>query len=186
MAKDRPISSLILAELYESGDRAFVDRLVEQGGNLQPLKGLVERWKKDTSARARRMKLAFVLDGRLTSSHRMPFKRLFKQAWHDRDHALIGAFLCRMDRSIRRRRVRRHRYENGTYLPTEVLRLVRRGPHGTFSTATTHYLRRRAWHSFDGWGSGSRPPTSAPWRRRWSATPTTTSASARTCSTTGA
>src|SRR5687768_117467 len=86
---ERPISPLILAELYESGDGSFVELLIEHRGSFKPLLGLIERWKKDPSPHARRMKLAFALATPVSFDHRLPFKRLFKQAWHDRDHELM-------------------------------------------------------------------------------------------------
>src|SRR5206468_28115 len=109
---ERPISSLILAELYESGDAGFVERLIEHRGSFKPLLGAIERWKKDARPWARQMKLIFVLDERLTTDHRVVIKRVLKQAWHDRDHELMGAMMLRMDRSIRRQRRKQYRYVN--------------------------------------------------------------------------
>ena len=145
---ERPISPLIFAELYDAGAGDFVDRLVQQRGNFKPLLGLIERWKKDPRPWARRMRLAFALDQRLSHHHRVIFKRLLKQAWHDRDHELMGAFMARCDRALRRGRAKRYEYVNRTVETTEFLRLTPRGRHSIFSVATTHYLRRRAWRYF--------------------------------------
>lgn len=148
MPRERPISPLIFTELYESGDGGFVDQILQARGNFQPLVPLVERWKKDSRPWARRLKLSFALDPRLNRQHRVVFKRLFKQAWHDRDHELMGAFMVTLDRALRRRRAKRFRYENRVVETTEILRLSPRGNWGVFSTPTTHYLRRRAWRYF--------------------------------------
>jgi hypothetical protein len=78
----------------------------------------------------------------------LTFKRLFKQAWHDNDHELMAAFLVRLDRSIRRSRSTRYLRINRTYEPYVTLLLKPRGKKIDFSTATTHYLRRRAWRYF--------------------------------------
>ena len=146
---ERPISPLIFAELCESGDgAAFVERVVQHRGDFKALRSLIERWKKDPRPAARAAKLAFTLDPRLAPNHRLVFKRLFKQAWHDRDHELMGAFLVRLDRAVRRRRRRRYEYVGRTLEPVEVLHLSPGGLRSIFSTATTHYLRRRAWRYF--------------------------------------
>jgi len=112
------------------------------------LLGLIERWKKDKSPRARQMRLVFVTSERLTDSHRVIFKRLLKQAWHDQDHELMGAFMAVLDRWIRRRRTVQHRWENRTHYTVEVLRKSPRDNISIFSTPTTTYLRRRAWRYF--------------------------------------
>jgi hypothetical protein len=149
VAEDRPISPLILAEYYDAGDPGvFLQHLLAYRGNWKPLLGIIERWKRDRSPRATKLKLRFALEGKLTPEIRVVFKRLFKQAWHDQDHELMGAFMARLDGALRRSRVKRHRWVNRTVETTEHLRLQRRGAWPVFSTATTHYLRRRAWRYF--------------------------------------
>jgi hypothetical protein len=145
---DRPVSSLVLAELYDSGDARFLDLILQHGGNARPLLGLIEKWKKDSRPWAHRLKMEFLLGGKSPWESRVVFKRLFKQAWADRDHELMGAFMVALDCSIRRKRQKRYRYQRGAIETTEVLRLPA-GPSGNgFSTATRHYLRRRAWRYF--------------------------------------
>jgi hypothetical protein len=148
-APQRPISPLIFAELFEAGEGdEFLERLIAYPGDLKPLLPLVERWKRDPRPWARRTRLAFALDSRPGRQHRPAFKRLFKQAWHARDHELMGAFMARLDRSLRRRRAKQYRYVNRTIETTETLRLAPSGRRSIFSTPTTHYLRRRAWRYF--------------------------------------
>ena len=150
-AGDRPISPLILAELYETGDAAsFVERLIQlpSGANLKPILGVIEKWKKDKSPRARQMKISFITNPQLEEQHRVIFKRLFKQAWHDRDHELMGVLMVVLDRWIRRRRAMEYRYENRVSYAVEVLRVPQRDHISIFSTPTTLYLRRRAWRYF--------------------------------------
>ena len=106
MAGEQNISPLILAELYDASDEAFVERLANFRGNFKPLVGVIEKWKKDKSAWARRMKIRFLTDVELNEQHRLVFKRLFKQAWHDGDHELMGVFMAVLDRAVRRRRNR--------------------------------------------------------------------------------
>lgn len=148
MPAERPISPLILAELYEAGDAAFLEHLLKHRGNFKPLVPLVEKWKKDPRPWARNLKIAFAADAALTTHHRVVFKRLFKQAWHDADHELMGAFLARTDGFVRRRRAKRYVWENRTSYTVEYLRTSSRHSASIFSGPTTHYLRRRAWRYF--------------------------------------
>jgi hypothetical protein len=148
MQGDRPISPLILAELYETRDDSLGSLLASFGRNCKPILGLVERWKKDPSPWARRMKFDFLAKSGDGGGNRLIFKRLFKQAWHDKDHELMAAFLVRLDRAIRRSRATRYLRINRSYEPYVTLLLKPRGKKIDFSTATTHYLRRRAWRYF--------------------------------------
>jgi hypothetical protein len=138
----------VLAELYDSGNASFLDLLLKHQGSFKPYLALIERWKKDSRPWARRLKIEFALDGIVSSDGRVIFKRLFKQAWADRDHELMGAFMIRLDRALRRKRARRYRWVQRTVETEEVLRLPPGGNRLPFSTATTHYLRRRAWRYF--------------------------------------
>lgn len=148
MPADRPVSSLVLAELYDSGDASFVDVILQHRGSFKPLIGLVERWKKDNRPWARQLKIDFLLRRELPYDSRVVFKRLFKQAWADRDHAVMGACMVATDRMLRRRRTRRHQFLQGVVLIEEVLRVPPYSSARLFSTPTTHYLRRRAWRYF--------------------------------------
>jgi hypothetical protein len=144
---DRPVSSLVLAELYDSGDAAFLDLILQHRGSFKPLLGLVEKWKKDQRPWARRLKIQFVFSGEWQGDRRVVFKRLFKQAWADGDHELMGVFLVALDRIIRRKRMKRYRFSAGVIETAEVLRVSPNYWPG-FSTPTKHYLRRRAWRYF--------------------------------------
>ena len=148
MPADRPVSSLVLAELYESGDSAFLDLILQQRGNLKPLLGIIEKWKKDRRPWARAAKIDFLLRSESPWEIRVVFKRLFKQAWADRDDELMVAFMVSLDRSIRRKRSKRYHFVPGTVETVEVLRVPLRRTTSEFSTPTKHYLRRRAWRYF--------------------------------------
>lgn len=150
---ERPISSLILAELYESSDRAFLQQILDYNGNLKPVIGIVEKWKKDNRPFARQLKFDFIASQRVKASHRVIFKRLFKQAWADRDHELMAAFLARLDTMLRRKRRMRYRFSSGLIEQIETLRLAQ-SRNAIFSTPTAHYLRRRAWRYFRRLGFG--------------------------------
>jgi hypothetical protein len=145
---DRPISSLVIAELYDSADDSFLNVVLDYSDNFKPILSLIERWKKDTRPWARKLKFEFLFGKKSPWQCRPVFKRLFKQAWVDRDHELMGAFMVALDCCIRRQRRTRHRYVQRTLETTEYLRLPVY-PRGLgFSTPTKHYLRRRAWRYF--------------------------------------
>jgi hypothetical protein len=145
---ERPISPLILAELYEAGDASFLDKITHHRGGFKPLLPLIEKWKKDRRPWARQMKLRFVSEKQVNDGNRVVFKRLFKQAWHDGDHELMGAFMARVDGMMRRARANKYFFENRQVRTVEVLKAPAR-PHPTgFSAETRHYLRRRAWRYF--------------------------------------
>jgi hypothetical protein len=144
----RPVSSLVVAELYDSSDDSILDIIHDQRGDLKPLLGLIERWKKDSRPWARRLKFEFLLGGKSPWESRVVLKRLFKQAWIDGDHELMGAFLVVLDRSIRRKRAKRYRFSPGVVETSEVLRVPAYPRGNSFSISTKHYLRRRAWRYF--------------------------------------
>jgi hypothetical protein len=139
-------SPLVLAELYDSGDAAFLRPLLAYRGNLAPYQSLIERWKRDRSNWARRTRMDFAL--RRDDAPRLIFKRLFKQAWHDADHELMGAFMLACDRMIRRKRRMSYRFSARLVERIEVLRVTGSAPWQTFSRPTRHYLRRRVWRYF--------------------------------------
>jgi hypothetical protein len=145
---ERPISPLILAELYEAGDDSFLDKMNRHRGSFKPLLPLIEKWKKDHRPWARQMRLRFASEGQLTRDNRVVFKRLFKQAWHDNDHELMGAFMHRVDGMMRRRRAKKYFFENRQVHSVEVLRTATRPGATGFTSQTRHYLRRRAWRYF--------------------------------------
>lgn len=146
MARKGGTSPTIITELYESGDPSFLDRIIEYRANLALLKGLIDRWKKDRSDFARQAKFTFALHH--DEVPRLVFKRLFKQAWHDRDHELMGAFLLACDRVVRRRRRMKYQFSTGLVERVEVLRAPPINDSQSFSLATRVYLRRRAWRYF--------------------------------------
>ena len=148
MPADRPVSLLVLAELYELGDSTFLDLLLQHRGDFRPFLGLIEKWKKDPRPWARRLKIDYLVGGKSPWESRVVFKRLFKQAWADRDHELMGAFMYALDCCIRRRRSKRYRFSTGLIETTEVLRVPAQPQGNGFSTPTKHYLRRRAWRYF--------------------------------------
>jgi hypothetical protein len=145
---DRPISSLVLAELYDSADDSFLNAVLDYRVNFKPILGLIERWKKDPRPWARKLKFDFLFGGKSPWECRPVFKRLFKQAWVDRDHELMGAFMAALDCCIRRKRRTRYRYVQRMLETSEYLKLPARPAGYGFSTPTKHYLRRRAWRYF--------------------------------------
>lgn len=145
---ERPISPLIVTELYDSGDPAFLATLLAYRGEYKPLLGLIERWKKDRRAWATRARREFVLSRTIQPNARVVFKRLLKQAEADRDHELMSAVLVASDRLIRRKRTKRYTYFRAGTQVTEVLTLPPCSSNLFPTAATNHHVRRRAWRYF--------------------------------------
>jgi hypothetical protein len=170
--------SILLAEEYFGAeDGRFVDaiRAVNQP---KALAGFVDRWKRDVRPFARAQIFTY-LDRPLDAlGHNVVVKRLFKQAEEQKDDEVMAAMLVALDRSVRRVRKRRTRYDWQTRdiwteerlvtprdtLPREMT-VTRKGWNGReyadmtfpalvprngrlFTHRTRNYLRRRAWRYF--------------------------------------
>src|SRR6478672_11672123 len=110
MAKNQPVSSLLLDEQFSSQDPQFVPTLRRVTDDKLLLR-YVEKWKSDPRPWAREQVLAF-LNGPLDSqADRAIVKRLFKHFESLRDDELMAAFLVAFDRFVRRRRKVRHHYD---------------------------------------------------------------------------
>lgn len=176
-------SILLMEECFSAGDAGFITALrrVEQP---KVLAALADRWKKDARPWARAQIFAYLDLPLDTPGHQPLVKRLFKDAESRRDDELLGAFLVAFDALVRRARKTRWHWEPATrssyeeeYLgsprdsiPLEVgksfihpktgQRVVvakngRRVMRGRlFTSATRHYLRRRAWRYFRWMGYG--------------------------------
>jgi hypothetical protein len=99
---------LVLEELFDRGDPAFVDGL-RLMTDAEALGGFAARWNADKRSSARRLLLDY-LDRPLNAyRHEALIKRLFKLAEAAGDDEVMAHFLVAFDRSIRRiRRKRRH------------------------------------------------------------------------------
>lgn len=101
---------LVAMELFERGDPSFVDA-IRRAGDADALGSFAARWVDDHRPEARAMLLDY-LDRPLNCyRHEALVKRAFKRAEGKRDDGLIAAFLVAFDRSIRRARRERWRYE---------------------------------------------------------------------------
>jgi hypothetical protein len=148
MAKNQPVSSLLLDEQFSSQDPQFVPTLRRVTDDKLLLR-YVEKWKSDPRPWAREQVLAF-LNGPLDSqADRVIVKRLFKHFESLRDDELMAAFLVAFDRFVRRRRKVRHHYDyqSRTSWQTESLR-AKAYDRRFFSHHTRYSLRRRAWRYF--------------------------------------
>jgi len=165
-----PGSWELAMELLDRGDNAFVEeiRAVRDPDKLGPF---AREWYNDRRPAARRLMFAY-LDKPLNALRHEPLvKRLFKLAEEAGDDELMAHFLVAFDRSIRRIRRKRHRYDR-------VLREYQTGEMATtpndvmprpdaenlrhlkdwqrerwpdmrlFSIQTRQYLRRRSWRYF--------------------------------------
>jgi hypothetical protein len=171
MAKKRQPSDsgswLLLEELLERGDPAFVNEL-RKITDADRLGAFAAKWYGDKRAASRRLLLEY-LDRPLNAfRHEALVKRLFKLAEAAGDDEVMGRFLVALDRSVRRVRTTRYYYdpdarESGTeeclrvpphtavprgdkpWSPGLALALEKRR---LFSVHTRNYLRRRAWRYF--------------------------------------
>jgi hypothetical protein len=161
-----------LRRLFQAGAPEFIEgiRLHTNAAVLAPF---AETWYTDTRIEARRLLFAY-LERPLNSPRHEPLvKRIFKFAEAGGDDAILGRFLVGFDRTIRRRRTtkQRYNYQRREYEDYEAVvtpgdtTLARddrsySGPWFTqnreqfvagkflFSVKTRNYLRRRAWRYF--------------------------------------
>jgi hypothetical protein len=160
-------SWLVLEEQQERGDPAFVDGL-RQITDADRLVAFAPKWYADRRAASRRLLLEYLSRPLNAPRHEPLVKRLFKLAEQAGDDEVMGRFLVLLDRSVRRKRTTRYRYDPGarTALQDEGLAV----PPGTtmprwrgrnpgydldrlpkfrlFSVHTRNYLRRRTWRYF--------------------------------------
>jgi hypothetical protein len=108
MAKASGKSMLVLEELLERGDPAFVDEL-RAFDDADRLATFAAKWYADRNPSARRLLLEY-LDRPLNAGRHEPLvKRLFKRAEAAADDVVMARFLVLFDRSVRRRRRQRYR-----------------------------------------------------------------------------
>ncbi len=113
MAQKQDGRWLVIEELLERGDPAFVDEL-RRIVDADALGAFAERWIKDRRSSSRRLLFAY-LDGPMNAfRHNALVKRLFKLAEAAGDDALMARFLIFFDRSVRRQLAKRSRRETRT------------------------------------------------------------------------
>ncbi|MDY3563245.1 hypothetical protein R5W23_004745 [Gemmata sp. JC673] len=158
--------------MFQAGAPEFVEA-VRQLPNAAALATFAETWWTDPRIEAKRLLFTYLELPFNAPRHEVLVKRLFKFADTTGDDAVMARFLTGFDRTIRRRRVTKVRYnhrrrENEHYeavvTPSDTV-LARddrsySGPWFTadrerftagkflFSVATRNYLRRRAWRYF--------------------------------------
>jgi hypothetical protein len=158
--------------LFQAGSPEFVDA-VRQSVNAAALAPFAETWYTDTRVEARRLLFSYLERPFNSPRHEPLVKRLFKFAEGAGDDAAMARFLAGFDRTVRRRRVTKQRYNYrlreyeqyervAAVQGTELSRDDRSysGPWFTqnrerftagkwlFSVPTRNYLRRRAWRYF--------------------------------------
>jgi hypothetical protein len=180
MARRIPIptgSWLLVEELLENGDDAFLVEL-RRINDADRLGSFAAVWYKDRRAASRRMLLKYLEMPFNCYRHEALVKRLFKLAEAANDDEVMARYLVGLDRSLRRVKRKRYRYDwsSRQSWTEETLRVpamtamprtqyqvwfdARLGqvvstvtPEAIartflFSTATRKYLRRRAWRYF--------------------------------------
>src|SRR6266849_1446056 len=110
----KPTSWLLLEELLERGDPAFVTEL-RRVHDAEQLGGFANRWFTDPRPWARQFLFDY-LDLPLNAfRHEALVKRLFKLAEKAGDDALMARFLVAFDRSVRRVKSDRRRFLHQTF-----------------------------------------------------------------------
>ena len=159
-------------QLFQSGSPEFVTqiRLVTAATQLAPF---AERWYRDPRPEARRMLLDYLRQPLNAPRHEPLVKRLFKLADTAGDDEAMGYFLAALDRTIRRRRSTKSRWNSrlgvlesaeSVVIPSNTVlprydrtysqsgfldhRETLIGGRFLYSIPTRHYLRRRAWRYF--------------------------------------
>ncbi len=161
-----------LRRLFQAGALEFVD-VIRQHTHADSLGAFAKTWFEDTRIEARRLLFAYLECPLNTPRHEALVKRLFKLADAGGDDEVMARFLVALDRTIRRRRTTKQRYnyrrrayeeyESVITPPDTVLSRDDRTYSGMwysqnreqftqgrllFSVPTRNYLRRRAWRYF--------------------------------------
>jgi hypothetical protein len=150
-------------ELFRSGDAEFVDA-VRGIAEAKALAVFAETWYTDPRVEARRLLHRYLALPLNAPRHEPLVKRVFKFAEAAGDDATMARFLVALDRTVRRTRVTRQRYDyrsgrveeeeavvlpGNTVLPRFDGNAFPAGPNQfLFSVLTRNYLRRRAWRYF--------------------------------------
>src|SRR5262245_49341888 len=99
---------LVLEEMLERGDPAFVDEL-RKFEDADQLAEFAPRWFQDRRAPSRRLLLEYLRRPLNAFRHEPLVKRLFKAAEKAGDDEVMAHFLVLFDRSIRRKKKKGHR-----------------------------------------------------------------------------
>ncbi len=150
-------------ELFRAGDATFVDA-VRAIHEAKALAVFAETWYTDPRIEARRLLHRYLSLPLNAPRHEPLVKRVFKLAEAAGDDDTMARYLVAFDRTVRRRRVTRRRYDyragrvteeqavvtpGNTVLPRHDQAAFAAGEHQfLFSMRTRNYLRRRAWRYF--------------------------------------
>src|SRR5262249_16092396 len=105
------VSWLVLEEHLERGDPTFVDEL-RKDTDADRLGTFAARWYADTRAASRRLLVEYLNRPLNAPRHEALVKRLFKLAEQAADDEVMGRFLVLWDRSVRRKRRTKYRYDS--------------------------------------------------------------------------
>jgi hypothetical protein len=177
MAKQPPISSLLLDEAFAKQDERFVE-ILRAFQQPKQLAVFTDRWIRDHRPWAREQLFKYLDQPLNVAGHEPVIKRWFKHAEQSHDDELMAKFTAVLDRLVRRVRRSRHTYDWQTrrafkleylYTPRNYARnsgtkemRVLFGPQAgktiaipmpeqkgvLFKYRTRHYLRRRAWRYY--------------------------------------
>ncbi|HEX4612048.1 MAG TPA: hypothetical protein VH092_27880, partial [Urbifossiella sp.] len=157
-------------ELFRAGAAEFVDA-IRGIAEAKALAVFAETWYTDPRIEARRFLHRYLAQPLNAQRHEPLVKRIFKFAEAAGDDATMARFLVALDRTVRRVRVTRQRYdyrsgrvedEQAVILPGNTVLSRHDGARAAaqpnqflFSIRTRNYLRRRAWRYFRRLGRNS-------------------------------
>ncbi len=137
-------SWLVAEELFEAGDRRFVDEIcrIEDADRLG---AFAKTWFSDHRTEARQLLKEYLLLPLSHFRHEALVKRLFKLASAAEDDEVMGWFMVALDRSVRREVITKHRYEwrSREQWTEQVVRLIPNSELGKTYDARKHLRFRQ-------------------------------------------
>ena len=150
MAQRNESRWLVVEELLERGDPAFVDE-IRRIVDAEALGDFAGRWYADTRTASRRLLLAY-LDRPLNAfRHEALIKRLFKLAEAAGDDQVMGRFAVALDRSVRRKLVNARKVEWRQVDGEEAAKALERVWKGLPHTEVSYYGRGRRYNVWRHW-----------------------------------
>jgi hypothetical protein len=160
MAKERGKGSwLVVEDLLERGDAAFVDEL-RRIDDADRLAAFAAKWYNDRRPASRRLLLDYL--GRPLNAYRHEplVKRLFKLAEKAEDDEVMAHFLAALDRSIRRVRRKRMRTETQTVNTREAAQALIR----LWESQGAEFTNISEWRrNFHAWARWTEEAVGTPW-----------------------
>ncbi len=109
-----PPSTLMLDECFRAEDDRFLD-LLKQFHRYAFLRSFADRWAADTRTWSRAQVVGYLQTDLNLPGHEVLVKRLFKHHEAEQDWEILPHFLVAFDRLVRRKRMKRYRYDSQSH-----------------------------------------------------------------------